>query len=194
MAPRLNDLLIIEGIDAFGEDPTMQYDGFDEILPPDMGDFGLMSVSALVPTRDELMQTASAGGGMAAAMIGGLAAETILRERLKVPQGLLPVVHIGLGVIAGKFVSQWNPALGVGVAAGLAGLGIIRFLQSYLGVSVNLSGLDDFALSDFGDDDDTALPAELSDGMLDAIGVEEMNGLGGVVATEMDGLAGFRLM
>jgi len=198
----MSRLLIIEGYDALPGESMSHYDALDELLPPDMGAFGQAAMlTRFLPSRDEVMQTAVAGGGMASAVIGGLAAETVLRERLRVPSGLLPFAHIGIGVIGGKLVSQWNPALGVGFAAGFAGLGIIRFLQSYLGVSVSLSGLDDsLSLADFGQDDADMLPAELQaiieeEDDMAAIGVDDdMMGLGQVVATEeMASIAGMRL-
>jgi len=108
--------------------------------------------------------------------------------------------------VGGKIVSRYNPALGVGVAAGFAGLGILRFLQAYLGVKVNLTGLDGgLSLADFGAEDESdLLPPELQgdDDDLLGIGVDEdmgdydYGGMGQVVATEqpMSSFAGFRLM
>ena len=199
----MSGILMIEGINL-GEDPM--YGGFDdygEILPPEMSAYNMRD---LMPTRDEVTQTAMAGGGMAGALIGGLAAERVLREKLRIPKGALPFVHVGIGVVGGKIVSRYNPALGVGVAAGFAGLGILRFLQAYLGVKVNLTGLDGgLSLADFGAEDESdLLPPELQgdDDDLLGIGVDEdmgdydYGGMGQVVATEqpMSSFAGFRLM
>lgn len=200
--------MIIEGIgdlaDRFAnaEFATMSrkssYDDFsdlDAVIPPEIGMLDQLAIKQFLPSAQELQQTVMAGAGVGGGIVIGLGVERFLGNNISmIPRGAYPFVHVGLGAIGGKLISGWAPAAGVGFAAGMAGLGVIRFLQSYLGMDISLSaalaGADLASLNDLMGDDDL-LPPELQG--LDSMTVEDrpmsqipsdVSGYGNVVVEE----------
>jgi len=207
------DILMIEGFDSVSFDPATNRcrtatgafascDGasaMSNIIPPDVAGFDAFAVTQFMPDANELRQTFVGGGAAAGAMVLGLGVERFLQTNVPmIPQGAYPVIHVGLGAAAGKFLSTINPAVGVGWALGMAGLGFIRFLQTWLNVDVSLSGV--FAGADLGNlsdlmDADDLLPPELSG--LDDLVIEDQALEGdyfGNVAVETDSLNGWSRM
>jgi hypothetical protein len=165
--------MLIEGVDAFPSPSGRS--AMNDILPPDVAGydgFALDAFQDMLPTVDELKQSFTAGVGVAGGMLVGLGAERLLAKNLPmVPKATYPVIHLLLGAVAGKFMTGINGPLGVGVAAGFAGLGFVRILQSWLKLDINLSasfdGADLSGLADLLAADDL-LPPELQ-----AVAVEE---------------------
>lgn len=178
------------------------YDGYGEILPPDVSGFGLSlpGISNLLPTMQEFQTSAIAGGGVALGLIGGLGFERILKNKLPmVPTYTYPVVHGLVGAAVGKFVADYNPPLGVGLASGMFALGLVRALQSWFKIDVAFAGLGDIGeigeLADLLGDEDPGdlLPAELNG--LENVLVEDGGGVGQiqVQSSPMSGFDGWPL-
>jgi hypothetical protein len=202
-----SDVLTIEGFDGEGFVPSAGSSGsrcrnasgqftlcgvgmsYGNIIPPDIGGFGLMSnVRQFIPSVGELRQSSMAGGAAAGGILLGLGLERFVGNNLSmIPSGAYPLLHVGIGAIGGKLLTSFNPALGVGFAAGMASLGFIRFLQTWLKMDIDISGAfagaDLSSLNDLMDADDL-LPPELQD-IGNVVIEEDMAGYGTVAVEEM---------
>lgn len=156
------------------------YDGLDEIIPPDVSGLGLGKLTAMLPGREELTQAAIAGGGVTAGLLGGLGLERLLRNTFPaLPKAAIPAIHVVGGVAIGKIVAGISGPFGVGVASGMVALGIVRALQTWLKLDISLSGLADLDdLADLADlmGEEDLLPPELSQVVIEDSAVDGLLG------------------
>jgi len=172
------------------------YDGLNDIIPPDVSGFG--QLTRYLPSKDEVMQAAIAGGGVAAGLIGGLGLERLLKRNVEmIPNWAYPIIHGLVGMTTGKLIADYNAPLGVGVASGVLALALLRGLQTYLGLDISFAGLGELSddLSDLSDllgEDTTDLLPSGMDG-LGQILVEDTpsDGLSQIQVTEENPFAGW---
>jgi len=172
------------------------FNDYGEIIPPEVAGFDAFAIRAMLPSTMELQNSVAAGVGVAGGITVGMGAERFLKSNFSmIPAGAYPFLHVALGAAAGKVLSGINPAIGVGVASGWAGLGFIRFLQQYLNMDISLSdALESADLSSLADlmGDEDLLPPELQG--FDQIVIED-EAIGGYdfgnVTVEEQALSGY---
>ena len=173
------------------------YSDIEEILPPDVSDYGDYRPDMLktyLPSATEVYQGLLAGSGVLAGVVIGKAVESFLTGTVRAPRLALPFAHAALGVVAGTAVSRWSAPVGVGLAGAFGALAIVRALDIFFNVKVRaLSGFDDADISDLADlleGSDDLLPPELQG--FDQVAVEDrgVGMMGQVTASESYAYAG----